>query len=111
MQIAGIPRSAASRAASTVLSTDRRNTPGIDGTGSSIPSPERTKTGQMKSPTPRLFSRVRLRSASDLRARRNRVAGKAAWVGRIGIRSIIVTYPDCHGFLRKPRVGIGAKPG
>ena len=33
MQIAGMPRSAASRAASTILSTLRRTTPGIEGTG------------------------------------------------------------------------------
>ena len=105
IQIAGIPRSAASRAASTTLSTERRITPGIDGIGSSIFSPLRTNTGHIKSLTVITFSLTIFRIEGDCRTRRRRVAGKEAWVGRIIICPFLSTIKGCHGFSCLPRVG------
>ena len=86
----------------------RFDPPGIDGTGSSIPSPSRTKTGQIRSPGVNVFSATSARIAGLCRVRRRRVAGKGAWVGRIGVNPC---FPPCchwHGKLTISRVGIAA---
>src|SRR6185437_14892955 len=60
--------------------TDRRSTPGMDGTASRRFSPSTTKTGQMKSDAESLFSATSFRVQSCRRKRRMRRAGNLASV-------------------------------
>ena len=54
--MAGMPRSAASAAALTARSTDRRSTPGIEGTARGRFSPSMTKIGQIRSEAESVFA-------------------------------------------------------
>ena len=66
---AGLARASASFTAS---STDRLNTPGIDGTSRRTPSPSQTNSGSTNMSGDRRVSRTSARMVSDWRSRRSR---------------------------------------
>jgi len=104
-----MPRSAASRAALTTLSTDSRLTPGIEVTGSHTSAPSRRKTGQIRSPVVSVFSWTSARICAFCRVRRNLVAGKGAWLGFMVFFLGFGVAKHWHGNSRISRVGIAAK--
>src|SRR3546814_9358209 len=72
----GMPRFLASRARSTSLSTDQRETPGKVAMGSSTPLPSVTKSGQMRSDALRTVSATSDRDHWVARDRSRRTAGR-----------------------------------
>ena len=83
--MSGMPRLAASLALATATSIDRRQTPGIDKIGSSLPLPSTTKIGQIKSAAVSWFSRTKSRSQGVRRLRLMRVEGNL----RLGLSMMI----------------------
>src|SRR6185436_20895243 len=79
--IVRIPSAKASRAVSTILSTECWKTPGIELTGLATPSPGTTNSGSTRLSGERRVSRTSRRRAGVWRKRRSRVAGKLMTTG------------------------------
>src|SRR5581483_5784907 len=73
-----MPSVAASSAALTARSMERRSTPGMAAMGVRFLSPSMRKSGQIRSSVESVFSRTSLRVQSERRLRRSLVAGKPA---------------------------------
>ena len=71
-----MPRLTASRAASTITSTDNRSTPGIEAMALRLALPSSTNSGQIRSLAESACSDTRRRAQGALRLRRRRTAGK-----------------------------------
>ncbi|CEJ85999.1 hypothetical protein HYPGJ_30164 [Hyphomicrobium sp. GJ21] len=99
--IAGISSATASFAASTIRSTLRRSTPGIDVTGTRLSFPSMTNIGQMRSLGERRCSATSSRVQGALRLRRIRVAGKRPLVS-------VADWPVAAGEGGRERVDIEA---
>src|SRR5579871_540148 len=88
--IAGTPSSAASPAASTRASIDRRNTPGMAATGSRALAPSWTKTGQMRSSAASRFSATRRRTQPKARLRRSLTLGYSPMLSRRALGRVVM---------------------
>ena len=81
------PSALAAATSFTASSTDRLNTPGIDGTSRRTPSPSQTNSGSMNMSGESRVSRTRARIAGVRRSRRNR---------RVMVRAVGVWVGSCH---------------
>lgn len=100
--IAGMPSAVASSAAATMLSIDKRSTPGIEVTGMRLFVPSMTNNGQIRSSTLKRCSAISRRDHLLRRFRRIRMFGKAGCVagGCLGLnvlRSWFAVRIRCAG--------------